>query len=257
MMHPRAATQSTVHVVVSCEHAGNRVPTEWEHLFEDVPESLVSHRGWDPGSKEVAETFARELGAPLHLHDVTRLLADTNRSPGSPTLFGEQVRQLPASDRARILREYHRPHRKRVEHGVGERISTAPVLHVSMHTFTPVLDGERRTTGVGILYDPDRGPERRIAEEWLARLDAALPRLEVHPNRPYTGVADGLTTTLRGVFEPFAYSGIEVEVRSDLVHGPAADPERFGRILARELDRVLRDLGDGLVAEWRRRSVGG
>lgn len=244
------------HVVVSCEHAGRRVPPEWEHLFRDDSEALVSHRGWDPGSGEVAETFARELGAPLHLHHVTRLLADTNRSPGSPTLFGDRTRELPASERERILEEHHRPHRKRVEDAVAARASTGPVLHVSMHTFTPVLDGERRTTGIGILYDPARGPERRIAEAWHARLEESLPTLEVHRNRPYAGIADGLTTTLRGVFDPMEYSGIEVEVRSDLVHAPDGEPERFGRILAGELNPVLRDLEAELVAGWKKGSVG-
>ncbi|MFW6199870.1 MAG: N-formylglutamate amidohydrolase [Gemmatimonadota bacterium] len=246
-----------IHVLVSCEHAGNRVPPEWEHLFREDSETLLSHRGWDPGSREVAETVARTLEAPFHPHEVTRLLADTNRSPDSPTLFGERIRVLPGSERERILEEHHEPHRKRVEGAVAKRVSTGPVLHVSVHTFTPVLDGERRTTGVGILYDPDRGTERRIAEGWLARLESALPRLELHPNRPYTGVADGLTTALRSVFDPFEYSGIEVEVRSDLVHGQEGEPKRFGRILAQELVRVFGPLEEEVVADWREGSGGG
>ena len=34
------------------------------------------------------------------------------------------------------------------------------VLHVAVHSFTPVLHGERRNADVGLLYDPARPRER-------------------------------------------------------------------------------------------------
>lgn len=226
-------------VVVSCEHGGNRVPDPWKPLFRDAGGELASHRGWDPGSKEVACSFAESLEAPLHLHDVTRLLVDANRSVGHPRLFGERTRTLPRSQRDRILDQHYRPHRDAVEEAVVARISSEPVIHVSVHTFTPVLDGRRRTTGIGLLFDPTRDPERRIAEGWQQWLRTVLPELRIHRNQPYRGTSDGLTTALRRRFHPDRYSGIEVEVRSDLVHGPDGDPEGVGEVLADGLRRSL------------------
>ena len=45
-------------LVVTCEHAGNRVPVEYQQLFNELGEMLNSHEGWDPGAWEVARQVA-------------------------------------------------------------------------------------------------------------------------------------------------------------------------------------------------------
>lgn len=237
---PQESSPCARPVVVSCEHGGNHVPEEWQELFLDDRELLESHRGWDPGSREVAEALADSLGAPLHLHLATRLLVDLNRSPHHPRLFGERVRQLPPEERERMVDRVYRPHRDQVEKAVRTAIERrGRLLHVSVHTFTPVLDGRRRPTGVGLLYDAARPAEREAVEILQRHLRAELPELRIHRNRPYRGTADGLTTLLRNRFDPPDYQGIEVEVRSDLVQDRPSDAGRIGRLLAEGIAQAL------------------
>src|SRR5690606_36771859 len=81
-------------VVVSAEHAGNRVPAEYRALFRGREALLASHRGWDPGTATLAAALAHRLGAALFLADVTRLVVDLNRSPSHPGVFSEITRAL-------------------------------------------------------------------------------------------------------------------------------------------------------------------
>lgn len=217
-------------VVVSCEHAGNRVPPEWQDLFRDRNDLLASHRGWDPGADGLAHFLAEALEAPLVRTDVTRLLVDTNRSPGHPRLFGPDARTLPEDARRSIVEQYHAPHRRRVKDEVEVRLQAGwRVLHLGVHTFTPVLDGRVREVDVGLLHDPGREGERRFCRAWGAALRRRLPELRVRTNQPYRGTSDGLTTWLRGVFgsgrsgersDPTeeCYLGVELEVSQGMLH---------------------------------------
>jgi len=86
------------------------------------------------------------------------------------------------------------------------------VLHLSVHTFTRDCEGSRRTTDVGILFDPGRAGEAALAQNWLLALRAAAPELVIDANLPYAGTDDSLTTLLRGEHPAEAYLGLELEV---------------------------------------------
>ena len=83
---------------VSCEHAGNVVPKEYAHLFVGHEHLLPTHRGWDPGALLLAREMAERFGAPLCYDKTTRLLADLNRSVGTPDLHSEATRHLGKAD---------------------------------------------------------------------------------------------------------------------------------------------------------------
>lgn len=224
-------------LLLTCEHAGNEVPARWRPLFRGADALLRSHRGWDPGALGLARALARATGAPLIATRRTRLLADPNRSEGHPRLFSERTRDLPPEERERLLASVWRPHRDAVAARVAAlRAEGATILHVGVHSFTPVLDGVRRTADVGLLYDPARGAEAETAARWQAALAAIEPALRVRRNYPYRGTSDGLTTTLRRRWAD-GYLGIELEVGQALLTGPAR-----GRVTAavrRSLERVL------------------
>ncbi len=202
--------------LVSCEHGGNRVPERYRPRFYGATEALDSHRGWDPGALPFARALARELDAPLRYSLTSRLLVDPNRSGDSPNLWSPWSGGLSPREKRRVLAEYHIRHRKRVDVAVRERISQAPVLHLGIHTFTPVWEGVPRSVQVGILFDSERVAEARAAHVLLEGVARSLPHLVVRPNEPYLGVDDGLTTTLRARFPEEAYLGIEVEVAQPL-----------------------------------------
>lgn len=196
-------------VIVTCEHGGNRIPAAWAHLFEGAEAVLESHRGWDPGALRMARAIARRLGAPLFHATVSRLLVELNRSLGHPSLFSAFTRDLPRADRERILEEHYFPYRREAESAIA---AGGRVLHLSVHSFTPVLDGKVRSVDVGLLYDPARRAEKEFCLAWQAALERRLPGLRIRRNSPYRGASDGFTTYLRRRFPERRYLGVELEV---------------------------------------------
>lgn len=222
--------------VVSAEHGGNRVPDAYRGLFAGSDGVLESHRGYDPGSLGVATRLSARLSAPLVACLTTRLLIEPNRSVGHSQLFSEFTRSLPEVARRALIEEIYHPHRASVERAIAAAIVGGHhVVHVGVHSFTDVLDGVTRAVDVGVLFDPARTPEGRIAAAWLDAILRARPDLHCAPNEPYLGTDDGLTTALRGRFPPEAYTGFEVEVRQGLI--AVAEAQRaMGEMLAATLD---------------------
>jgi len=202
-------------LVVTCEHGGNRVPRRYLALFAGAKALLASHRGWDPGALDIARRLARAWHAPLLAATTTRLLVDPNRSPHNPAVFSARTRGLPRDQRDALLADHHRPHWDRVRAAVGA--GAGSVLHLAVHSFTPVLHGVERGFGIGILYDPMRRSERALALAWQRRLRDALPGVGVRRNAPYRGDADGLATALRREFPARRYRGIELELNQRVI----------------------------------------
>jgi len=213
-----AGGDGAVAFVVSCEHGGNRVPPRYRELFAAAQDALDSHRGYDPGALAVARQLARTLAAPLIAATTTRLLVDLNRSPGHPKLHSEWIPASPPDLRAGIRARHYLPYRRRVEELVAGAIDRGQrVVHVSSHSFTPVLDGIVRNADVGILYDPGRPGEVALGARWIAALQARAPHLKVRRNYPYTGKSDGFCAWLRRRHTAGDYVGIELEVNQRLV----------------------------------------
>lgn len=208
-------------LVLTCEHGGNRVPREHARLFRGASKVLASHRGWDPGALDFGRRVARRTGRTLHACTWTRLLVEPNRSAHNPRIWSEFTRDLPKPERERILERYWRPHRREVEAAFDAAVRTAgSVLHVAVHSFTPVLHGERRNADVGLLYDPGRPRERALAMRWKDLLAELAPELRVRVNYPYLGTSDGLTTAQRKRFPDRRYAGFELELNQALLAHP-------------------------------------
>lgn len=211
-----------VRVIVSCEHASASVPTPYKKLFDGQQVLLQSHRGYDIGALDIAKVVAKALGAPLVAGQSTRLLVDLNRSMGHPGQFSELTRGLPAKTKQRIVREHYRPYRDQVERAVRERLTRGGrVLHVSVHSFTPALNGHVRNADLGLLYDPKRAAEKRFCSAVQRTLDARAPALTVRRNYPYRGVSDGFIPYLRQTLPDARYVGFEFEVNQHLARTPA------------------------------------
>jgi predicted N-formylglutamate amidohydrolase len=217
-------------ILVSCEHAGHRVPRALAPLFAGAEGTLRSHRGWDPGALPLARRLATTLEAPLLCTTVTRLVVDTNRSVHHPQVFSEFTRPLAQQERRAILGSHYWPHRRAIEWTIEPWIRAgARVLHLAVHSFDPTLDPKREECDLGLLYDPRRRRERALCQRWQAALQNGC-RLRVRRNYPYRGTADGLTTHLRRRFPASSNLGIEVEGnQAGLVEAPAV------RCLARAL----------------------
>ncbi len=212
-------------VIVSCEHGGNQVPPEYRQLFSGQEMLLASHRGYDPGALPLAEVIAEQLSAPLFFSKQTRLLVDLNRSCSHRNLFGDQVKGTDRHVKDTIISHYYRPYREAVRNAVAAQITLAmQVVHLSIHSFTPVFDGQQRLTDIGLLYDPARYQEKILCRHWRQEIVASR-LLTVRYNWPYRGIADGLVRSLRREFGAQQYLGIEVEVNQGLLQANGHFPD--------------------------------
>lgn len=198
-------------VVLTCEHAGNQIPQEYPDLFKNDLEVLKTHRAYDPGAFDLFQELS-DLSDFKYSHFISRLLVEVNRSIGHPQLFSEFTKKLNATEKTSILNQYYFPYRNTIEKTISENIQKRErLLHLSIHSFTPVLDGDVRNTDIGLLYDPSRKSEKDFCKILKHQLSANSPEVKVRYNYPYLGIADGFTTYLRKKF-PENYAGIEIEV---------------------------------------------
>jgi predicted N-formylglutamate amidohydrolase len=227
-------------VVVTCEHGGNRIPSDCADLFRGWKRVLASHRGHDPGALLMARQLAAALHAPLVAATISRLVVDLNRSLSNRNVWSGATRRLPAAAKARIAERHYMPYRSQVDALVEGAVAAGHrVIHLSSHSFTPVLDGEVRNADVGLLYDPVRSGEVALASCWKAALAEVSPGLRVRRNYPYAGKNDGLTASLRRRFPASRYVGIEIEVNQAIVLGATRPWQRLRRAVVTSLQAVL------------------
>jgi predicted N-formylglutamate amidohydrolase len=208
------------YLILSCEHGGNRVSSLYKKLFSK--KLLSSHRGYDPGALAVARDFAAATGARFFYSTVSRLLIELNRPLGHPQVF---FLALPERERERLLRRYYFPYWRGIETAIRNAVRRGlRVLHVSVHSFTPRLRGVRRTTDVGLLFDPRRAPEAAFCRTWKAAIEERIPRLVVRHNDPYQGASPSVVAAMREKFGARSYVGVQIEVNQKF---PRGEPRRW------------------------------
>ncbi len=112
-----------------------------------------------------------------------------------------------------MLVRYYHPYHQKIRSILQDNLSAKLLtIHLSIHTFTPVLDGVKRKADVGILYDPSSDSECRTAD-WLKKnIREQIDGIRVRRNYPYKGISDGLTAWLRKKYSYAVYCGIEIEI---------------------------------------------
>jgi predicted N-formylglutamate amidohydrolase len=225
-------------LVLTCEHAGSRVPRKYARLFAGAKDVLVSHEAWDPGALRLARLMARRLARPLLVSDWSRLLVESNRAPTNRHIWSRFTKDLPRHEREQILDRYWWPHRREVEAAISGAIDRGhSVVHVAVHSFAPVMDGEVRHSDVSILFDSARQREAKFARHWGALLHHHAPGLLLRYNYPYRGSTDGLPTWLRRRHPGARYIGFELEVNQAISAAPRW--RRAGEALAASLGEAL------------------
>lgn len=225
-------------VVLTCEHASNRLPPPWAWPPGDAW-IVDTHWAWDPGIAEVTRALAAALDAPAVLARFSRLLCDVNRPLDAETLFrgladGHPVQlnqALTDAERRARIDALHTPYHAAVDQLLG-RHPRAAVL--SMHSFTPVYEGgPPRLMELGVLFDREEEVSHRIAES-LAR-----DGWKVALNEPYSG-KDGLIYSAVRHATRHGRRALELEVRNDVASDPDRRPELV-RSIRHALEQALGD----------------
>lgn len=172
-------------LVLVCDHASNRVPRALNDLGLDA-EELDTHIAWDPGAALVAKSLSLRLDAPLILSGYSRLVIDCNRPLESPQSIPEQSadilipgnRNLSASDKEQRIQSVFWPYQHAISRFLQQR--KEPAVLISIHSFTPNLNGEHRPWHVGIACYRDQ----RLARALYSAL-RQTDELVVGFNQPY------------------------------------------------------------------------
>jgi predicted N-formylglutamate amidohydrolase len=198
--------------IISCEHGGKNIPKKYFSLFKNKKRILNSHRGWDIGALVLAKKVSKDLLCPLYFSETSRLLIDLNRSLHHPNLFSEFSKSYDKTTRQEIINKIYIPYREKIENHIKNANDHSPVIHLSIHSFTPVLNNVIRHADIGLLYDPARKSEKEFCNKLRVTLINYFPDLVIRSNYPYKGSADGFTPYLRKQFNERKYSGIEIEI---------------------------------------------
>jgi len=220
-----------------CDHASPAIPASLGDLGLDQGQRRL-HIAWDIGVAEVTRRLSRRLDAPAVLSGYSRLVIDCNRQLEDPSSIAQESDDIPVPGNRGLDEEARRlraeacfwPYQRAIAGLIASarRRGRVPLL-LSLHSFTPVMQGFERPWQIGILSNRDRRVAGRLLD--LLRRD---PDLVVGDNEPY----DGRVGRGYGIAEHGEGNGLPhalIEIRQDQIdtrHGAEAMAERLAPVLA-------------------------
>ena len=221
-------------VFLSCEHASNAIPKLLSRYFKgcEIQKVLETHRAYDIGAMEVWRELTHFLHYAYAIRGTyTRLAIDLNRNSDRNHRYSEYTENISETEK-KFLEDYFGDYRNAFLEAVRSELARknpAPILHLSIHSFTPELNGEVRNADIGILYDPARKREAAFAKRLRENLKAYAPELRIRFNYPYLGKTDGHATALRKIFSQTKYLGFEIEMNQALLQN--SNPKDIAQML--------------------------
>ncbi len=221
-------------LLLSCSHAVNIVPAEYQHLFAADPGILNTHQAFDLFALEITQRLSVDLNCPFIQSYVTRLLVNCNHNGHPSHCYSDFTKNLPKPEKERLLHHYYFPFQHRTQELIRQYIDSGQqVLHLSIHTFTPELRGEVRNAGIGLLYDPHRHAEKEVIRLWNSLLLHQMA-YRIRMNYPHSYVSEGFINSIRKQYSEKDYLGLELQVNQALLKNPDA------------FDEIVRSLSDSL-----------
>ena len=195
------------------DHAGSAIP----HALGDLGLSAADrcrHIAVDIGSRALGDELSRRLGAPFVSQVYSRLVIDCNRDPSHPGSIvsvsdGTSIpgnAGLSAEAREERRAEILEPYQSAIAAILSEQAD--PIL-LSVHSFTPVMQGRARPWDIGILHDGHR-------DDFALKVLRALQSngdLTVGDNEPYRLDRTDYTVPLHAFARGLRYA--ELEIRQD------------------------------------------
>lgn len=198
-------------LILTCEHGGNEIPLKYASYFEEHQAALKTHRGLDLGALEFFNHL-KPLADFNSYSKTSRLLIELNRSLHHKNLFSDFTKDLPLSAKKELISDYYLPYRNSIQNEITKYINQNElIIHLSIHSFTPVLNAVKRDCDIGLLFDSRISLEKKVSSFLKDAILNKTDEFKVRYNYPYLGKMDGFTTHLRKQF-PENYVGIEIEI---------------------------------------------
>ncbi len=214
------------------DHAGNSVPSALGSLGLSESE-MTRHIAWDIGIAGLGERLSVALDAVFVSQSYSRLVIDCNRHPEAADAIpafsdGTTVpanHDLAAADRRARLGAIHAPYHDAITAELARRDAAAlETILVSLHSFTPTMQGIARPWQIGVLYSDG---QVTFALSML-RLLHACHDLTVGDNQPYAMDATDYTVPRHAFTANRPY--VEIEIRQDLLSKPEQQTEWSDRL---------------------------
>ena len=209
---------ATQPILLVCDHASCRFPNSLGDMGLD-PFARRCHLAVDIGAGPLTERLAEMLGVTAVIQNYSRLIVDCNRQlmdPGAFLEYGDGIlvpgnRNLHQDEKDLRASALYWPYHVAINDQV-ERLSKAgpQPAFISIHSFTPVLNGESREWQMGILWDKDQ-ETRKIFLEGLRGAG-----YHVGDNEPYSGKAPQ-DFTIDHHAEEAGLRHVGIEIRQDLI----------------------------------------
>jgi len=205
-------------ILLVCDHASCRFPESLGDMGLD-PFARRCHLAIDIGAGSLTECLSDSLGVTAVLAQYSRLIVDCNRQlldSGAFLEFGDGIvvpgnRNLSRVDKESRAESIYWPYHNAIEQQVNRLKSVGPPpIFISVHSFTPVMNGESRPWQVGILWDTDQ----RLSDIFIEEVRAA--GYETGDNEPYSGKAPQ-DFTLDHHAELIGLPHVGIEIRQDLL----------------------------------------
>jgi len=229
-------------LVLFSDHAGRAIPRKLGTLGLRQ-EELDQHIGWDIGIANLARKLAAALDAPAVLCGYSRLVIDCNRRLDDPTSIAQESDKIPvpgnrglsAEDRAARQTAIFQPYHAAVADVIARKRKDGPDPAIlSLHSFTPRMNGFARPWHVGILWNRDP----RMPVPLMARL-MQEEGVVVGDNEPYSGKDEHGYSVIFHAEKQGLPHGL-IEMRQDLI-GDDAGVAQWSETLLRVLRDVLSD----------------
>jgi predicted N-formylglutamate amidohydrolase len=235
-------------ILLVCDHASCRMPRSLGDMGLD-PFARRCHLAIDIGAGPLTEALAESLGVTAVVQNYSRLVVDCNRQLMDPSAFleyGDGIlvpgnRNLSQADKDLRASALYWPYHVAIGEQI-ERLAQSgpqPAL-VSIHSFTPVLNGQSREWQMGVLWDRDE-KMRRIFLDGLREAG-----YKVGDNEPYSGKAPQ-DFTIDHHAEEIGLPHVGIEIRQDLID----DDEGIAEIAA-VMEAVIASIPEKLDMKNRR-----
>jgi predicted N-formylglutamate amidohydrolase len=232
-------------ILIVCDHASNRVPK----ILDGVglaKTDLEKHIAWDPGTENIGRYMSEKLDATGFFACYSRIVVDVNRGERSAECMREVSdhihvpgnKNLSAAEKRQRLDEIFWPYHRALATQIKtyRKKGIVPLI-VSLHSFTPEMDGYKRPWHIGVLWNKEETIARRLVDA----LQAQNPKMIVGENEPYTLKQANLTkNTIKTHAEDAGLPYVIVEFRQDLV-ATKRDALKWGRIFLEALAPILLD----------------
>ena len=235
--------ESTTPILLICDHASCRFPRSLGDMGLD-PFARRCHLAIDIGAGSLTEFLADSLGVAAVLAQYSRLIVDCNRDlmdPGAFLEYGDGIlvpgnRNLTPERRNARADAIYWPYHQEVSAQVDRLVALGqPPAFVSVHSFTPVLNGVARPWEIGVLWDKDE-----LLKDIFIK-DFRDEGFHVGDNEPYSGKAPA-DYSVDNHAEALGLPCVGIEIRQDLIRDQAG-VHRIGRIMHRIIESIPKRIG--------------